>query len=74
MAYIKPKRSKFIYEVARFNGDIFVGHYEDGTVYYNIVAVRVDGPDVTNPRRVIARAHSLEKAKSLVVALNNLTD
>lgn len=68
MAYIKPKRSKFVYEIAGF-----VGHYEDGAVYYNIVAVRLDGPEVTNVRRVIARAHTLDKARALVAALNELT-
>jgi len=73
MAYVKPKRCVFRYELACVDGQAFVGHYDDDTVYYNIVAVRLGAPEVVNARRIIARAHTLDKAHALVAALNELT-
>lgn len=73
MAHIKPQRVQYSYRVAcEPDGSPYVGHYEDGAAYFNVLAERVAGR-ITNPQRIIARTETLEKAQRLVQVLTECT-
>lgn len=73
MAFIRPARNKFLYKVYSVNGHVFTGQYEDGSSYYNIIAMRVGATSVNNPHRIVARCNTLENARALVDALTKYT-
>lgn len=67
MAHVIPPRAVFHYRVSTGpDGAPYVGRFEDGSVYYNILSER---QGVSNPVRIIARCSTLEAADALVEAL-----
>lgn len=71
MAHVIPPRAVFRYRVSTNpDGTPYIGRYEDGGVYYNIISVR---PGVSNPVRIIARCPTLDAADALVTALDRYT-
>ena len=71
MAHVIPPRATFQYRISTGpDGAPYVGRYEDGGVYYNIVSVR---GGVSNPVRIIARCPTLDAADALVAALTRYT-
>lgn len=71
MAHVIPPRAVFSYRISTNpDGTPYVGRYEDGGQYYNILSVR---PGVSNPVRIVARCTTLESANALVEALTRYT-
>lgn len=69
MPHVAPPYTRFDYRVSRNpDGTPYVGRYDDGRPYYNILALR-RGAAVTNQHRVIARTETLQQAEALVAAL-----
>lgn len=73
MPRVDPAYIEFDYRVACApDGSPYVGYYEDGRQYYNILAIRRGGT-ATNQHRVVARTETLDKANALVRALVEYT-
>lgn len=73
MAHIVPDRVEYTYRVATNpDGSPFVGHFTDGSRYYNVTSVR-RAEDSVNPVRIVARTTTLEDAQMLTDALNRHT-
>lgn len=73
MPHVAPPKVNYEYRISTNpDGSYYIGKYEDGTRYYNILAVRMDGGSHI-PQRIIARTSTLENAQRLVQSLIDCT-